>query len=80
MKEILQTNKDYVITKTLIFDLDETLIHCMEDQMGKADARIPIKFPNGKQIMAKINIRTYAQQIIKNLSKYFEIVIFTASH
>lgn len=38
--------------KTLIFDLDETLIHCNENQNNPSDVRVPVTFPNGVQIMA----------------------------
>ena len=29
---------------------------------------------------AKINVRPYAKNVIKQLSNYFEIIVFTASH
>lgn len=42
--------------------------------------KLPIKFPTGEIIEAGINIRPYAKDILRNLSKYFEIIVFTASH
>ena len=33
--------------KTIIFDLDETLIHCNEDQDNPCDTRVPVSFPTG---------------------------------
>ena len=66
--------------KTLVFDLDETLIHCNADQSGPADIRLPVTFPNGETIMAGINVRPHAREILVDLSKHFEIVVFTASH
>lgn len=39
---------NYVANKTLVLDLDETLIHC-EDE-GKGDVQIPIKLPDGSII------------------------------
>lgn len=66
--------------KTLIFDLDETLIHCSEDQAGVCDARIPITFPNGEHISAGINIRPYATELLNEMSRIFEVIVFTASH
>ena len=66
--------------KTIIFDLDETLIHCNEDQSGPADARIPVIFPSGEKILAGINIRPYAKEIVEELAAHFEVIIFTASH
>jgi len=67
-------------TKTLIFDLDETLIHCNEDPTAPCDIRVPIKFTGGEVIEAGLSIRPYAKEALESLSKHFEIVIFTASH
>lgn len=67
-------------TKTIIFDLDETLIHCNEDQSAEFDVKVPVHFPTGEFIEAGINIRPFAKEILEHLSPYFEILIFTASH
>jgi len=66
--------------KTVIFDLDETLIHCNEDQTAPFDVKVPVHFPTGEFIEAGINIRPYAKEILDNLAQHFEIVVFTASH
>lgn len=69
--------------KTLVFDLDETLIHCNTqngEEKLKGDKIIEIKFPNNDIVKASINVRPHAKEILKNLSKFFEIIIFTASH
>ncbi len=66
--------------KILIFDLDETLIHCNIKEGSSYDVQIPVKFPSGEMIDAGINVRPYAKQILVDLAPYFEIVIFTASH
>ncbi|CAD8110098.1 unnamed protein product [Paramecium sonneborni] len=66
--------------KTIVFDLDETLIHCNESIQIQGDVVLPIKFPSGEIIEASINIRPYAQQILKTLNKHFELIVFTASH
>lgn len=36
--------------RTLVFDLDETLIHCNESVDMPCDVRLPIKFPHGEVI------------------------------
>jgi CTD small phosphatase-like protein 2 len=36
--------------KSIIFDLDETLIHCNESTNIPADIILPIKFPTGEII------------------------------
>jgi len=66
--------------KTIVFDLDETLIHCNENTSMPCDVILPIKFPHGDIIEAGINIRPYALECLEELSKYFEIIVFTASH
>ncbi|CAD8089018.1 unnamed protein product [Paramecium sonneborni] len=66
--------------KTVVFDLDETLIHCNENQFLKADVHLPIRFPTGDTVLAGINIRPYARWILIELSKVCEVIVFTASH
>ena len=66
--------------KTIVFDLDETLIHCNENTTMPADIVLPIQFPGGQIIEAGINIRPYARECLEELSKHFEIIVFTASH
>ena len=39
-----------------------------------------MNFPKGKIINAGVNLRPHAMEFLQNLSKYFEIIIFTASH
>lgn len=46
----------------------------------ESDIIIPIKFPSGETIEAGINIRPFCRDLLKEISKYFEIIIFTASH
>lgn len=69
-----------------MFDLDETLVHC-EDAKKKGDEIITIVIPNGRKIevgltlyQTAIFIRPYAREILKELSKHFELIVFTASH
>lgn len=72
----------------MIFDLDETLIHCNHSNPDiQTQYSIPITFPNGQKVdvkfkilKANINVRPYALKILKELSLIFEIIIFTASH
>jgi len=66
--------------KTLIFDMDETLIHCNESPDVPCDVILPIVFPNGEVVEAGVNVRPYALEILKELSQVYEIVVFTASH
>jgi Dullard-like phosphatase family protein len=71
------THKD---KKTLVFDMDETLIHCNESLDMPADVILPILFPNGEVVEAGVNVRPYAIECLRELSQHFEIIVFTASH
>lgn len=68
----------YRLKKTLIFDLDETLIHCVKENMDP-DVILPIKFDNEETMAVGFNIRPYAKEVLLEASKYFEVVIFTAA-
>ena len=65
--------------KTLIFDLDETLIHCVTGDIGMADIRLPISLQSGMTAVAGINIRPYALECLTAASALFEVMVFTAS-
>lgn len=73
-----EKNKNHL--KTIVFDLDETLIHCNESSDVKCDKILPISFPTGELIDAGINVRPYTIEVLRELSKQFEIIVFTASH
>mgnify|MGYP003563969013 FL=1 len=62
-------------TKTVVFDLDETLVHCCKDS-SRAQVVIPWKKFNSS---LPINIRPYARRCLKQASKLFEVIVFTAS-
>ena len=67
--------------KTVIFDLDETLVHCCENiEEMQPDVMLPITFPNGEVVNAGINIRPYALECLREVNKHFEVFVFTASH
>lgn len=66
--------------RTLIFDLDETLIHCNESNESPADVTLPILFPSGETIDAGINVRPFCREMLSTLSTQFEVIVFTASH
>jgi CTD small phosphatase-like protein 2 len=79
-KVMLARRPGYEHLKTVVFDLDETLVHCLDDPNETADVRLPVTFPNGEVIEAGINIRPYAVDVLRSANKEFEVVVFTASH
>mmetsp|Transcript_25359 Transcript_25359/g.25093 ORF Transcript_25359/g.25093 Transcript_25359/m.25093 type:complete len:102 (-) Transcript_25359:171-476(-) len=68
-------------TKTIIFDLDETLVHCVDEpETDNPHVVLKVTFPTGETVDAGINIRPYAIECLKEANKYFQVVVFTASH
>ena len=52
-------------SKLLIFDMDETLLHCVDDiEKQETDVVIEINFPSEETVYAGINIRPYIIECI----------------
>ena len=77
-KIYLPKRKGYENKRTIIFDLDETLVHCIETpELG--DFSISINIGCDKIIKAGINIRPYVKEVLASANKDFEVIVFTAS-
>ena len=74
--------RDKGITKLLIFDLDETLAHCVrtENPDRPPDIKLDIKMQSGKILKAGFNVRPYTKQLLESVNKIYEVAVFTASH
>ena len=67
--------------KCLIFDMDETLIHCVDDiETQNPDVLLEIDFPGEETVCAGINLRPYLMQCLQEANKSFQVIVFTASH
>lgn len=66
--------------KTVVFDLDETLVHCPERVGRRPDVVLKVRFPNGEILDAPVYVRPFAVECLKQASKNYEVVVFTASH
>jgi len=67
--------------KLVIFDMDETLIHCVDDiETQDPDVILEIDFPDEETVYAGINIRPYIMECLEEANKYFQAIVFTASH
>lgn len=77
---MVKSNFILLAIKTLILDLDETLIHCNTNPGMKSEVTLPITFPGGEKIRAPINIRPYAREFLAEMAQHYEIIVFTASH
>lgn len=73
--------------KTLVLDLDETLVHCsIEEPVAAEDGTTPrppdLQFPvtfHGCEYTVYVRLRPHLQQFLETVSKQFEVVCFTAS-
>ena len=70
--------KEYENKKTLILDLDETLVHSSFTPFTKNDIVLEVDF-EGVIYNIYVLIRPFAKEFLINVSKYFELVVFTAS-
>ncbi len=84
--ELINDRKVYIPPskkKLIIFDLDETLIHCVgtkEECEGRPiDAFVKLKFPGEDEITAGINIRPRLHECLDKIGKHFQMAVFTAS-
>ena len=70
------------IKKIIIFDLDETLAHCVrqENPSRTPDVYLDITLMSGKVLQAGFNIRPYTREVLEHVNKDFEVAVFTASH
>ena len=70
------------IKKTIIFDLDETLAHCVrqENPARPVDVHLNITTMSGNVIKAGFNIRPFTRECLEKVNEDFEVVVFTASH
>ena len=71
-------SESFADKKTLILDLDETLVHSSFTPFKKNDIVLEVDF-EGVMYNIYVLVRPYAEDFLKNMSKYFEIIIFTAS-
>jgi len=61
-----------------VLDLDETLVHSSFKKLKSADIRQPIEIDGVFQTVY-VNVRPWAEELILQMSKHFEIIMFTAS-
>ena len=71
-------SKEFSNKKTLILDLDETLVHSSFTSFEKNDIVLNVDF-EGVMYNIYVLIRPDAELFIKSVGKFFEVVIFTAS-
>jgi len=79
------------VKKTIVLDLDETIIHCTETCGLNYDFQLSLELPNEATSMVgqlfhllisqvKINVRPFLFDFLKEMGQLAEIILFTASH
>ena len=74
--------------KIVLFDLDETLVHCIgeinmnnvENFSKQCDGKIKVLLPGGKQVTVGINIRPHWKEALNLIKEKYHIIAYTASH
>ena len=64
--------------KTLVLDLDETLVHSQFSQIKNPDYIIPVDI-DGNICNIYVQKRPGVDNFLKVMAQYYEVVIFTAS-
>jgi len=62
----------------LALDLDETLVHCSIQPLEKAELTFGVMF-NSQEYTVYVRMRPYLAKFLRQVSTWFEIVVFTAS-
>jgi CTD small phosphatase-like protein 2 len=79
-REVSRYKFTYAGKLTVVFDLDETLVHCFEELSEPHEVEILVRFEDGGMMVAPLNIRPQVRELLTELSKNFELMVFTASH
>ena len=63
-----------------VFDLDETLIHCLVKNIEDSQNIIEITLPSRKKGKIGLNQRPHWKEAMDKIKERYEIVVYTASH
>jgi len=75
---ILKPKRSSMPKNTLVLDLDETLVHCNTEGVGDYDERFSVRY-NSQDYDVFMKKRPYLHDFLSEVSKWFEVVVFTAS-
>lgn len=68
-------------SKVLLLDMDETLIHCVDDiEKQEPDVILEIDFGEDEIVCAGINLRPSLIECLQEAAQIMQVVVFTASH
>lgn len=63
---------------SLVLDLDETLVHCSVEPLPNPDLVFEVELSGNTYIIYVLK-RPYMEEFLREVSKYFEVIVFTAS-
>ena len=66
--------------KIALFDLDETLVHCNNNEPGMDGDEVSVKLPTNKIVKVGLNIRKNWKNALDLIKNHYHVVIYTASH
>jgi RNA polymerase II subunit A small phosphatase-like protein len=64
--------------KTLVLDLDETLVHSSFKPPSEPSIVLPVEI-DGKKFKVFVLVRPGAMEFLVEMQKYYEVIIYTAS-
>ncbi|KAL4491830.1 hypothetical protein ABPG72_006085 [Tetrahymena utriculariae] len=70
---------DLIGKKTLVLDLDETLITSSVLEFKSADLKIKVNLPNGRGKNVWVKFRPGVQNFLNEMNELYELIIFTSS-
>ena len=76
--------KEESFKKIVLFDLDETLTHCIGEIKGDNNKKykhiVNVTLPSKKKTKIGINIRPHWKETMELIKEHYHIIIYTASH
>lgn len=77
--DAVSVNLQKTSKKTIIFDLDETLVHSVRDSSDTLGTFVYFKNNRGVRVKVSIKLRPFLKECLRTASSMFEVIVFTAA-